>query len=167
VPGFTTARLHAVPVTEVDVGFFRTLWGDDSVAWGLGALRSGPAVEAAVREATEHWALHGFGRWVLHDGSTAVGTVKLAICDVNGREEVELGYAMLPEFRRRGFATEAASGAVAYARDHTVARDLVALTLPGNDGSIAVLRRLGFENAGDVELAARTWALHRLGIERE
>ena len=62
------------------------------------------------------YAEFGFGLWAveLADG-TAIG-----ICGLLKRpvlDDVDLGFAMLPQFRRAGYAFEAASAVVAHARD--------------------------------------------------
>ena len=56
--------------------------------------------------------------------------------------DVDIGYAFLPEFGGKGYATEAAAGVLAYAPSVGIRR-LVAITSPGNDASDAVLRRIG------------------------
>lgn len=57
-------------------------------------------------------------------------------------EDVDIGYAYLPQFSGKGYATEAAAGVLAYAPSIGIRR-LVAITSPGNDASDAVLRRIG------------------------
>jgi ribosomal-protein-alanine N-acetyltransferase len=57
---------------------------------------------------------------------------------------VELGYSVVTVHRRQGFASEAVGGLVAKAFGDPVVRRIVAQTLPGFDGSIAVLLRNGF-----------------------
>jgi len=59
------------------------------------------------------------------------------------RETVELGYSVLPAFRRQGIAGEAAATLVAWLRARPEARLLIAHTEPGNLISQRVLRRLG------------------------
>jgi hypothetical protein len=59
--------------------------------------------------------VHGFGRWILRRDGTPTGIVKLARCHLRGRTETELGYALLPGGRGQGYATEAGTGALAFA----------------------------------------------------
>ena len=87
---------------------------------------------------------HGFGlyRVELRSEGTPVG-----ICGLLRRAElddVDLGFALLPDFERRGYAGEAAAAVLGEGRDvHGLAR-IVAITDPDNAGSIRVLGRLGF-----------------------
>jgi ribosomal-protein-alanine N-acetyltransferase len=65
--------------------------------------------------------------------------------DHGGRAEV--GYEVLPEYRRRGIALEATRGLLEWARGRGV-RTFVASVRPGNIASQALVSRLGFERAG-------------------
>ena len=58
--------------------------------------------------------------------------------------EVDLGYALLPEARGRGYALEAARAVLDGARDGLGLDAVFALVAPGNVRSIAILARLGF-----------------------
>ena len=69
----------------------------------------------------------------------------IGMCGLIKREtldHVDIGYAFLPEFGGKGYATEAAAGVLAYAPSVGIRR-LLAITSPGNDASDAVLRRIG------------------------
>jgi RimJ/RimL family protein N-acetyltransferase len=62
-----------------------------------------------------------------------------------GRAEV--GYTVLSPFRRRGYASEALAGLVAFARAMGET-EVVASISPDNVASLAVVARLGFERTG-------------------
>ena len=65
--------------------------------------------------------------------------------DAGGRAEV--GYEVLPEYRRRGIALEATRGLLEWARGRGV-HTFVASVRPGNTASQALVARLGFRPAG-------------------
>ncbi len=61
---------------------------------------------------------------------------------------VELGYSILPEFRRRGLAEESALAMMAWAGGtHGVRRFVVSIS-PDNAASVAMARKLGFARIG-------------------
>ena len=61
---------------------------------------------------------------------------------------VEIGYGVVSDRRRTGFASEAARGLLARAFAHVAVRRVVGETLPELFGSIAVLEHLGFRGIG-------------------
>jgi RimJ/RimL family protein N-acetyltransferase len=63
--------------------------------------------------------------------------------------EIEVGYGILPAFQRRGFATEALTGMMDWVRSRAKIRTFVAQTFPHLEASIRVLKKTGFELAGD------------------
>ena len=62
---------------------------------------------------------------------------------------VEIGYSVVPEARRQGFATEAATALTAWALRQASIRRVVARCEPGNQASIRTLERAGFERVGE------------------
>lgn len=61
---------------------------------------------------------------------------------------VQIGYSVLPEFQRRGFATEMVNGIVAWAAAHLEVNRLIAETEWANPGSVRVLEKAGFVATG-------------------
>lgn len=62
---------------------------------------------------------------------------------------VEIGYSIVPDQQRRGFATEAAAALVGRAFEDPAVSRVIAETLPGLAPSIAVLERNGFRLLGE------------------
>jgi RimJ/RimL family protein N-acetyltransferase len=92
-----------------------------------------------------NYAEHDFGLWVIetHEGEF-VGDCGLTMQDVEGTPHVEVGYHLLTEQRRLGYATEAARSV----RDLAAARGvehLVAIIRPENTASQGVALNLGME----------------------
>ena len=61
---------------------------------------------------------------------------------------VEIGYAIIPAYRRRGLATEAAQGLVAHAFSHEHVRAVDAHTLAERNASTRVLEKVGMKRVG-------------------
>ena len=62
---------------------------------------------------------------------------------------VELSYSVLPEYRRRGYATAILTELVAFARQHPDVRVLRASVSPDNAASLATLSKFPFTHVGD------------------
>jgi RimJ/RimL family protein N-acetyltransferase len=92
-----------------------------------------------------NYAEHDFGLWVVEtrDGEL-VGDCGLTVQDVEGTPHVEVGYHLLPEWRRRGYATEAAKAVRDCAAAHGI-EHLVAIIRPDNLPSQGVARNLGMQ----------------------
>jgi RimJ/RimL family protein N-acetyltransferase len=56
---------------------------------------------------------------------------------------VEVGYGLLRQFQKQGYATEAVAGMVAWAFGHPAVRSVRAQTLPKHEASIGVMQRNG------------------------
>lgn len=78
-----------------------------------------------------------------------IGTVSLMRGEPpNAYTAPDVGFAILPEEMRRGYAKEAAEGVMAWAEAERGVRDVLGLTEPSNEASQGVFRSLGFEDRG-------------------
>ena len=109
----------------------------------------------------EMYARLGFGLYLveLKDGDIAIGLCGLIKRD--GLEDVDIGFAFLPDYRTKGYAYEAASATMAYGKDALRLKKIVAITSPDNEASGKLLEKLGLrfeqmirlsENAEEVRL---------------
>ena len=80
--------------------------------------------------------------------------------------EVEIGYAIVPEHRQWGLATEAARGLAGWAFSHPNVSAVLAETLPDGHASIRVLERLGMGLVGATDEVLR-WRLDRQDFKEE
>ena len=112
----------------------------DAVRYSLGWLREHPA-EA-------EWGFYYF----LERESTGARPVLVGAGGFKGPPDkdgvVELGYAIVLERRRRGYATEATRGMLAFAFASPRVATVIGQTLRSLAASIGVLERSGFEFAG-------------------
>jgi RimJ/RimL family protein N-acetyltransferase len=70
---------------------------------------------------------------------------------VNTRQNpdaVEVGYTIEPEYRRRGYATAAATELIRRAEERGI-RHFIACSSPENEPSLAIIRGLGFTQTGE------------------
>jgi len=126
------------------------------------ALIGGPFDEGRVREMLETQLAigreAGVQYWPVFEASSGslVGCCGLRPKEAGG---LELGFHIRPEHWGKGFATEAARAAIAFAFDHLGAEELFAGHHPSNAVSARALRKLGFRYAHD-ELYPPTGLLH-------
>jgi ribosomal-protein-alanine N-acetyltransferase len=65
-------------------------------------------------------------------------------------DAVEVGYTIFAPYRGKGYATEAATALIEWARDERGVCRFIASVAPGNAPSLAVVRKLGFTQSGTV-----------------
>ncbi len=139
------------------------LLGDPRVGATLGGAMSPEQVATALALKIEHWDRNGFGYWLWRERASgdAVARGGLHRAHVGGRDEVEVGWAVVPERWGEGFATELGAASLRVAFDVLELPDVVAYTLPGNVASRRVMEKLGMEFKGDVVHAGLPHVLYR------
>ncbi len=86
----------------------------------------------------------GFGLWLIEKMPDAL---PIGICGLLKRDvldDVDIGYALLPEFCSQGYALESASAVMTYAWEKLGLQRVVAVTNPNNESSIRLLEKMGF-----------------------
>ena len=148
---YQTERLAVRHLTDDDADALHDLHRRDEVLrWLDRTLSTGPADEIAR---LSRWRVHekdgyGFFGITLRETGTLVGLQVLKPFD--HLPYVDLGWRLHPDHQGRGYATESARGAIAYAWDTLGLDELAAVTLPDNLRSRAVMERLGMTYAGEV-----------------
>lgn len=85
---------------------------------------------------------------VLKDTNEVIGTVNVFDDDSRAVCAKEIGYAIHPDHRQKGYAYEAISSITALLRKHLQFDMVVAGVLPENTPSIKLLEKLGFRSEG-------------------
>jgi RimJ/RimL family protein N-acetyltransferase len=144
---------------------FCRLYSDPLVTATLGGLRSNEEARSFLQNNLEHWKRHGFGLWMFHDPTTEgrfVGRAGLRHVQVGGNDEVELSYALMPEYWGRGLATEMARACVVVGFEQLGLADVVAFTLTTNRASQRVMQKIGFTYEREITHASLPHVLYRL-----
>jgi [ribosomal protein S5]-alanine N-acetyltransferase len=148
---FTTTRLLAERLTAAHLPDLRRMDHDEMFMARLGGVRDSRATDAYLAWNLEHWAEHGHGLWMLREATTGavVGRAVLRHVDVEGVDEVEVGYGFVPAVWGRGLATEVAIACVGIGRDRLGLASMVAITLPDHVASQRVMRKAGLRYERD------------------
>jgi ribosomal-protein-alanine N-acetyltransferase len=131
----------------------------------LGGVRDTAGTVAYLEMNVKHWADHGFGMWMLRDAASfaVIGRAILRHLDVEGVDEVEVGYGFMPDYWGRGLATEIALECVRLGFDPLGFRSLVAITTPDNLASQRVMTKTGLVYERDIVHAGTPHVLFRIG----
>ncbi len=158
-----TPRLRGERLRPGHADEIRRMHADERVMATLGGVRTEEKTQEYLRTNLEHWDRYGFGLYIVHDIETdaVVGRALLRHLDVDGVDEVELGYALYPEWWRQGLATEIAHACMRVGRERLGLPSLVAITLPDNRGSRAVMEKIGMTYERDYTHSGRRHVLYR------
>ncbi len=117
-----------------------------------------------LRRHLDHWDRHGYGLWLFRDKADGqfVGRAGLHSTNAGGKEEVELAYALMPEYWGRGLATEMAQGIMTVAFERLHMTEVVCFTLTTNRASQRVMEKAGFEYERDIVHAGLPHVFYRL-----
>lgn len=159
-----TDRLVLTRIRNEDFDDLCHLHQNQQVMATLGGVRSPEMTAAILKRLVAHWAAHGFGLWLLRDKASGrfAGRGGLQHVSVGGHNEVEVAYALMPEFWGRGLATEFAAASVRVGFEQLQRADLVCFTLHTNRASQRVMEKVGFRYERDVVHADLPHVLYRL-----
>lgn len=151
-----TERLILRHQTIEDATFILELLNDPSWIQYIGdrGVRTiDDARDYILNEALYKYARFGFGFYLteLKDGGIPIG-----ICGLIKRdflEDVDVGFAFLPKYRRKGYAFEAASAVMDYAQSVLGLKRIVAITSEDNHSSAKLLQKLGLHFEGMIPYA--------------
>jgi RimJ/RimL family protein N-acetyltransferase len=153
VPGverIETARLVLERLRMEHLPDVSRLLRDPRVAanlWPGGAPPSEQDVVESTAEKERHWERYAFGMWLLRDRASgeAVGRGGLQWTYISDLDEVEAGWAIVPERWGEGLATELAEASIHSAFGPLGMQSIIAFTLPHNQASRRVMEKTGFE----------------------
>ena len=121
-------------------------------------------VDREVARIARSWSVDGVHKWMAYHRATGecIGRGGLSRKHVDGRERLELGWALHRRFWGQGYATEIGRAGLAFAFDELEADEVVSFTEAHNHRSRAVMERLGFRHSKDIPLNDEPFALYLL-----
>lgn len=140
-----TRRLYLRHLGLDDSKFILELLNDPSFIKNIGDRGARTLDDAAqyILKIQKSYDQFGFGLFLveLKDSATSSGICGLIKRD--SLDDVDVGFAFMPQFWRQGFAFESTQAVVNYAKNKHHLKKIVAITSPDNIASIAVLKKLG------------------------
>lgn len=87
----------------------------------------------------------GFGFYLIELKQSGESVGMCGLVKREGLDDVDVGFALLPEYEGYGYAYEAASAMVEYAENNLSIKSLSAITIPTNKSSIKLLEKIGLK----------------------
>lgn len=103
----------------------------------------------------------GYGMWLVFEKETGalIGRAGLEHREINGETELELGYLIGKKYQGQGYATEVCKAILAYAKENAGFDRINTVIEDGNEVSIGLSKKLGFEHREDYEVNGKI--MHR------
>lgn len=141
-----TARMVGYKMKESHFDDLNSLHKDPEVAKTMGGIWSDEFVKERLVSYIEHWSDHPFGLWMFYDknSNTFIGRGGLMQRKIDGENEVEVAFAVLSKFWRKGYGREMGEASVKIGFETLELEQLIAFTLPENLASQALISNLGF-----------------------
>ncbi len=141
-----TGRVRLRPITPDDVDNLLLIFADPAAMEFWPALKTRDEIGRSVERIQQSYRENGYGLWAaeLKETGEFIGRVGLIRQDdVAGQTEIEVGYALVPKFWKRGYATEAAMACRDWAFQHLDCERVVSLVHTINLPSCRVAERNG------------------------
>lgn len=162
----TSDRLCVRRYTPADEEIFYRLNGDEEIMRYIRPVKNREDSKAFLLENLQFYEDHpGLGRWALleKEADQFVGTFSLL--PLEHTNDVHIGYALLKEHWRKGYAAEIVAAGVQYVFNILRLPSVVAVTYADNVPSQKVLLRNGFADDGYYTKDGRNDLLFRLNRE--
>ncbi len=147
----TTERLVLRKISVDDAPFYVKLFNSEGWLKYIGD-RNVHTVEEAENYIRKNYLSsyekYGYGSFAVLNSET---NEMMGACGLYKRENLEhpdVGFSFLPEYMGKGYAFEAASAILKYAREHWGITRVLGFTVDYNDRSIKLLKKLGLQQIG-------------------
>jgi RimJ/RimL family protein N-acetyltransferase len=107
------------------------------------------------------------GANVLLDKSTnkIIGQSGLIVREIEGKQEIEIAYSILPEYRKKGFASESTKKCKDFAFENNFSKSLISIINTENSLSEKVAKNNGMKNDKSIEYNGMQVNIYRIDID--
>jgi RimJ/RimL family protein N-acetyltransferase len=161
-----TARMDGERLRLDDNEELTTLLLDPRVArtmWSAHEMQTPEHVGAGLVRKLQHWDRHGFGQWLFRDRATGsmIGRGGPQHTLASGRDEVEIGWVIVPERWGEGLATELARASLEVVFGPLDLHEVIAYTQPDNVASRRVMEKTGLHYEREISYEGEHFVLYR------
>ena len=157
IPRIETERLILRAPRESDFDAFASFGASDRAKW-VGGPYSRARSWGGFLAMFGHWALRGYGFWMLETRADAGIAGRVGFARHDGWDEPELGWHIFEGFEGRGIAFEAAR---AHAARHLGLNGVISYIAHANTRSRALAERLGAHIEREAELLGKPCQIWR------
>lgn len=165
-----TERLRLRHLTVDDAAFILQLLNEPSFIENIGdrGVRTREDACAYILNGPiASYARLGFGLNLVELKATGEPMGMCGLLKRDALDDVDIGYAFLPEFCSKGYAREAATAVLHHAHQVLALKRVVAIVNPQNQSSIRLLEKIGFQYKKMVRLSADAPEIKLFAFETE
>lgn len=148
----STSRLFISEPTSHDFDNLYKLQSNSKVMGFIGnGIRDKKEVQLGLEKAITHYQKHQFSLGCVFekDSGEFIGRAGLIYFNYDDNQpNIELAYALLPEYWRKGYATELTQSLILWGFENLSTQKIVAVVHPDNIASQNVLSKSGMINSG-------------------
>jgi len=168
-PRIETGRLLLRAHRLEDFPAIRDMWRDPDVTKYIGG-KPRPEEEVWIKflRNAGFWAYFGYGFWIIEEKSSGAVAGEIGFGEFKRdisppiKGEPEMGWALAAPFHGKGYGSEAARAAIAWADDAIDAARLSCMVDPDNAPSLRIAEKCGFNKTIETTYHGdRIWLLHR------
>ncbi len=142
-------RLYARIFTMEDFDNLYNLHANPKVAKNtIDGIQDFNTIKKHLNDFISHQEKYGYSQWAVFEKESGYfigrGGLTSRVLSKNIGEEMEIRFALLPEFWGKGYASELAFAIKEYASKTLKAKRIVASSNPKNDASNHILKKIGF-----------------------
>lgn len=148
-----TKRLSLRKMTVDDLEAVHAFMGDPEV---MEFSKNGPNSIEETKEYIQNFGpksyeKYGFGHWLIvhKEDKKVIGFAGLAVFEVDGTNEIELGFRFLKDYWGRGLASEITEAVRNYAFDKLALNHFISIIEGANTRSLRVAEKLGMKYEKD------------------
>ena len=150
-----TERLELNKFTDSDDVFIYRLLNTPGWLKFIGSRNinnSQDALDYIRNKVAVSYTKNGFGFYKITVSNSGKDIGMCGLIKRDGLEDPDLGFALLPEFGKKGYAREAAAAVLEYSRDTLKIKRVAAITSKNNTASIKLLETLGMTYRKNITL---------------
>jgi len=157
-PRIETERLVLRPWRAGDFDAYAALSADAEVMRhlglppGFGKPQTRAEAWRSLAGVIGHWALRGYGLWAVEERGSCALAGRVGVLNPEGWPAMEIAWTLARPFWGKGYATEAARAARAWAQERLAPERLISMIHAGNLRSRRVAERLGCWAEGEIDL---------------
>jgi RimJ/RimL family protein N-acetyltransferase len=163
-----TDRLFMTPPTLADFEDMYAMWSNrEVVSQVIDSPLTQEEVWARLHRIVGHWALMGFGHWMVRERDSKKFVGELGFFRFKRKltpdfdKAHEIGWMLAKESQGRGYAMEAATAALRWLERECGCKETVCIIAPGNLASLTLAKKLSYRVTDEVTYRGRAMLVLR------